>query len=103
MTGMHVNDMLCEVLFVSALQPSDLLTAETVAYEIGNTVRCLSAAECACRVAEEFGNHPQEAADRMRWVRQLSETHLQGCRCLPAALAATAGRQARLRPVRDAA
>jgi hypothetical protein len=41
-----------------------------------NTVRCLSATECACRVAEEFGNHPQEAADRMRWIRHLTETYL---------------------------
>jgi hypothetical protein len=103
MTGMHVKDMVCAVLFVSSLQPSDVLTAETVAYEIGNTVRCLSAAECACRVAEEFGSHPQEAADRMRWIRQLTDTHLQGCRCLSAALASTAGREPGLRLARNAA
>jgi hypothetical protein len=99
---MHVNDMLCAVLFVSALQPSELLTAETVACEIGNTVRGLSAAECACRVAEEFGNHPLEAADRMRWIRQLTETHLQSCRCLSAALGTTSCKRG-LRSVRDAA
>jgi hypothetical protein len=26
---------------------------------------------CAGRMAQEFGDHPEAAAERMRWIRQL--------------------------------
>jgi len=35
------------------------------------TVRQFGARGCACRMAQEFGDHPEAAAERMRWVRQL--------------------------------
>jgi hypothetical protein len=85
---MHVNEAVCEALFASPLQPSDTLTAETVADAIGSTVRRLSAAGCTSRVAEEFGNHPEEAADRMRWIRKLT-SDLCGCLYFPTAPPAT--------------
>jgi hypothetical protein len=78
-TTMHVNEAVPEALFASALQPSDTLTAEMIADAIGSSIRRLGVVGCACRVAEEFGNHPQEAADRMRWVRQLLSDM---CSCL---------------------
>jgi hypothetical protein len=87
-TRMHLNEAVCEALFASLLQPSDTLTAEAVADAIGSTVRRLGAAGCASRVAEEFGNHPEEAANRMRWVRQLA-SDLCGCLYFPTAVAAT--------------
>jgi hypothetical protein len=68
---MHVNEGVFEALFASPLQPSDGPTAETVAEAIGSTVRRLGAAGCTSHTAEEFGDHPDEAAERMRWVRQL--------------------------------
>jgi hypothetical protein len=34
-------------------------------------VRQLGTRGCASRMAQEFGDHPEMAADRMRWVRQL--------------------------------
>lgn len=103
MTRMHVNAAVCEALFASPLQPSDTLTAETVAQAIGSTVRRLSAAGCTGRVAEEFGNHPEEAADRMRWIRQLTST-LCGSLYFPVAgPAITASAGTDLLPVREPA
>lgn len=68
---MQVNEGVFEALFASPLQPSDGPTAETVAETIGSTVRRLGAAGCTSHTATEFGDHPDEAAERMRWVREL--------------------------------
>jgi hypothetical protein len=62
----------CEALFASALQPSDCPTTEMIAEAIGRTVRRLGAGGCVSRMAQEFGDHPEAAADRMCWVRQLA-------------------------------
>jgi len=75
----HVNEGVFEALFASPLQPSESPTAETVSQAIGSTVRRLGAGGCTSHTAEEFGDHPQEAAERMRWVRQLVDDL---CRCL---------------------
>ncbi|HTA09862.1 MAG TPA: hypothetical protein VK836_15195 [Streptosporangiaceae bacterium] len=88
MTRMHVNEAVCEALFASSLQPSDTLTAESVADAIGSTVRRMGATGCTSRMAEEFGNHPEEAAGRMRWIRQLA-SDLSGCMYFPTAVPAT--------------
>jgi hypothetical protein len=71
MTGLTVYDARCEALFVSALQRSDAPTAEAVAEAISHTVQQLGVGGCASRMAQEFGDHPDAASDRMRWVRQL--------------------------------
>jgi len=71
MTRLNVNDARCEALFVSALQPSDAPDAAALAEIIGVTVRQLGVRGCAGRMAQEFGDHPEAAAARMRWVRQL--------------------------------
>jgi len=83
-TRLNLNEAVCEALFASALQPSDTLTAETVTETMGRTVRQLGSARCACVVAQEFGDHPETAAARMQWVRQLV-TDLCGCMFFPAA------------------
>ena len=103
MAGTTVNETTCEALFASPLQPSDALTAETVADAIGSTIRHLGAAGCAGQMAQEFGDHPEEATRRMRWVLQLI-----GAMCgdvyLPAALPpAAAASDTSLVPVRAAA
>jgi hypothetical protein len=61
----------CEALFASALQPSDSPTTDMVAEAISCTVRQFGVRGCAGRLAQEFGDHPEAAASRMRWVRQL--------------------------------
>jgi hypothetical protein len=71
-TRPNVNDARCEALFASGLQPSDAPTADMVAEAITGTVRRFGVGGCAGRMAQEFGDHPDAAAKRMRWVRQLA-------------------------------
>ena len=59
------------MLFVSALQRSDAPTPGLVAEMIERTVDEFGADGCVCRMAQEYGDHPERAAERMRWVRQL--------------------------------
>jgi hypothetical protein len=61
----------CPALFCSGLQPSDAPDAGMVAAAISRAVRQFGAGGCAGRMAQEFGDHPDAAASRMRWVRQL--------------------------------
>jgi hypothetical protein len=61
----------CEALFASGLQPSDAPDAGMVATAITRAVRQFGAGGCAGRMAQEFGDHPDAAASRMRWARQL--------------------------------
>jgi hypothetical protein len=61
-----------EALFASDLQPTDAPTAGMVAEAIERTVRRFGVRGCAGRMAQEFGDHPDAAATRMRWVRNLA-------------------------------
>ena len=70
-TWLTANTSRCEALFASALQRSDAPTADMVARAIVQTARQFGARGCAGRMAQEFGDHPEAAAERMRWVRQL--------------------------------
>ena len=58
-------------LFCSGLQPIDAPTADMVATAISRAIQQFGAGGCAGRMAQEFGDHPDAAARRMRWVRQL--------------------------------
>jgi hypothetical protein len=84
MIAMTVNEAVCDALFASPLQPSDGLTAEAVADAIGSTVRRLGSPGCASHVAQEFGDHPEAATRRMRWIRQLT-SDLSACLYFPTA------------------
>jgi hypothetical protein len=66
-----VTDSDCEALFASALQRSDAVTVETVTDAISGTMSQLGPVGCASRMAEEYGDHPETACDRMRWAREL--------------------------------
>ena len=70
-TRLNVTDARCEALFASGLQRSDTPDADMVAEAISHAVRQLGTRGCAGRMAQEFGDHPEMAADRMQWVRQL--------------------------------
>ena len=61
----------CPALFCSGLQPSDAPTADMVAAAISRAVRQFGVGGCAGRMAQEFGDHPDAAATRMRWVGPL--------------------------------
>jgi len=67
------KDHRCEALFASGLQRSEALTASGVEESIRRALFRFSPQGCASRMAQEFGDHPQEAAERMRWVRRLAE------------------------------
>ena len=72
MTMQNVTGAWCQALFASGLQRSDAPTAEMVAAAIQRTVRQFGIRGCVSRMAQEFGDHPDAAAERMRWVRQLA-------------------------------
>ena len=60
------------VLFASGLQRSDVPTAVMAAEAITATVRRFGLRGCLSRMAQEFGDHPDPAAERMRWICQLT-------------------------------
>jgi hypothetical protein len=70
-TPLDVNGARCQALFSSGLQPSDAPTADMVATAISRAAQQFGIGGCAGRMAQEFGDHPDAAAARMRWVRQL--------------------------------
>jgi hypothetical protein len=76
MTGFDVNDVQDSgaqyaALFASALQRSDVLTSDAIADAVSRTVRRFGVCGCVELMAQEFGDHPERATDRMRWIRQL--------------------------------
>jgi hypothetical protein len=71
MARLNANDERCEALFASALQRSDALTAAAVSEAISRTVQELGPGGCASRMAQEFGDHPEAACERMQWARQI--------------------------------
>ena len=72
MARLNVDGARCEAPFASELQRPDAPTADSVTEAISRTVRRLGTRGCAGRMAQGFGDHPQAAAERMRWIRQLA-------------------------------
>jgi len=98
-TRLNVSDARCLALFASGLQPSEAPTAETVAQAIHRAIRRLGVRDCVARMAQEFGDHPDAATDRMRWIRELT-ADLSSCLFFPTATPpATAAAGAGLLPV----
>jgi len=73
MGSQNLSQTRCEALFASALQRSEAPTADSVTEAITRALRQFGAGGCAGRVAQEFGDHPEMARDRMLWARQLLE------------------------------
>jgi hypothetical protein len=71
-TWQNVNDAWREALFASGLQPSDAPTAAVVATAIKGALQQSGVRGCVGRMAQEFGDHPDAAARRMRWVHGLA-------------------------------
>jgi hypothetical protein len=61
----------CAALFASGLQRSDVLTTDAIVDAVSRTVRRFGVRGCVGLMAQEFGDHPETATDRMRWIRQL--------------------------------
>jgi bacterioferritin-associated ferredoxin len=60
-----------EAVFCSCLQPSDHPIREQVQGAIANMARITGCRGCTAQVAQAFGEHPELAAARMRWARNL--------------------------------
>ncbi len=72
MSRQEMSDKQCEALFASTLQESEPVSPEMATAAINRAIERLGPDGCACRMAQEFGDHPEEARDRMRWIRNLS-------------------------------
>jgi len=59
-----------DALFASALQRSDMPSTDQIRQVIDAAIRAFGSSGCAARVAQEFGDHPETAAARMRWARE---------------------------------
>jgi hypothetical protein len=71
MDSLTVNDTQCAALFVSGLQRSDATGGDAVAQAATRAVRQFGVRGCVGLMAQEFGDHPEAATDRMQWIRQL--------------------------------
>jgi hypothetical protein len=71
MVRQKMSDARCEALFASALQRSDALSVETVTDAISRTLLQLGHDGCTGHMAQEFGDHPEAARERMQWARKL--------------------------------
>ena len=71
MTRLNVNEARCAALFASGLQRSDAEDHHAVSQAVSRAARRFGIGGCAGLMAQEFGDHPEAAAARMRWVRQV--------------------------------
>ncbi|HEX3337184.1 MAG TPA: hypothetical protein VHS54_12050 [Jatrophihabitans sp.] len=74
MTALSETDSArCAALFVSVQQRRDLIGGEAVQEAINRAISEFGTNGCTARVAEEFGDHPDTAVARMRFVRAVLE------------------------------
>jgi hypothetical protein len=64
------TDVRC-ALFASVLQQSDQPSHEAVLAAINTAIEHLGLGGCFEWMAQEFGDHPETACERMRWIDQL--------------------------------
>lgn len=67
MTRLTATDVRCAI-FASTLQQSDWPSADVVAAAISSVLADLGLAGCLSQMAQEFGDHPDSACERMRWA-----------------------------------
>jgi hypothetical protein len=66
---LSLDTVRADALFASALQCSDEPSAAQIRQAIIMITSALGCTGCAARVAQEYGEHPETAAARMRWAR----------------------------------
>jgi hypothetical protein len=72
MNHLTISVVRADALFVSSLQRSDQPSTGQVRQAVAVAVRTFGSRGCAGRVAQEFGEHPELAAARMRWALRLT-------------------------------
>ncbi len=60
-----------DAVFASELQRSDEPSSSSIRKAVQAAMRTFGSCGCAARVAQEFGDHPEAAAARMRWALSL--------------------------------
>jgi len=86
-----VHALQADALFASALQRSDEPSVSQIRRAIAAALDGYGVTGCTGRVAQEFGDHPETAAVRMRWARAAVaalEGHSPGSRMRRVAAAA---------------
>jgi hypothetical protein len=68
---LSVSAVRADAVFASALQVSQMPDAGQVKRAIAAAVRQFGGRGCTAWVAQEFGEHPELAAARMRWALQV--------------------------------
>jgi hypothetical protein len=66
---LSISTARADALFASVLQRSDDPSTEQIQQAIAAAIRALGARGCAAQVAQAYGEHPETAVLRMRWVR----------------------------------
>jgi hypothetical protein len=79
-TRLSATDVRC-VIFASALQQSDSPSADVVAAVVSAVLADLGLTGCVDKMAQEFGDHPEAACERMRWAGQFSGVQELGTAC----------------------
>ncbi len=69
MFAQQTEDLRSEALFVSDVQGSQHPSPEHIRDAVDHAVQVHGETGCAALVAQEFGEHPDVAVDRMRWAR----------------------------------
>jgi|SRR6516164_3959652 hypothetical protein len=69
MAYFSISAVRADAVFVSGLQHRDEPSAGQVRQAVAAAIRAFGCSGCAGRVAQEFGDHPETAAIRMRWSR----------------------------------
>lgn len=72
MQHLSISAVRADALFVSALQRSTQPTATEVHQAVAEAVATFGSRGCAAWVAQEYGDHPEAAAARMRWAREVT-------------------------------
>jgi hypothetical protein len=67
-TAVVDTGLLAEALFASTLQPSEHPGTALVRLTVQAQVFHIGELGCAAVVAQEFGEHPDRAVERMRWA-----------------------------------
>lgn len=62
-----IRELAAEALFASPLQPSWNSTTEQVSAAVEATILLHGSEGCAELLAQEFGDHPEAARNRMNW------------------------------------
>jgi hypothetical protein len=100
-----LDEVRAEALFAGDLQPSQHPPAELVRRSVAAVLRRYGSQWCAARMAQEFGDHPEAAAQRMTWALRVvrdcyGRAGVELARCRPVKARTRPDRAAAVAPVR---